>query len=124
MGAGNRAPTIRRTRVKQSTQKWLACAGAAAMLNLAGCAMFGGQEDLPASEIARMQSAGEVLPFSRLNAGVIARHPGSAVVHAALDKIGDRFLYQARLEDSNKLQWFVELDAKNGEVVTDKEDPS
>ena len=114
--------------MKQTVRSWLAFAGMAAVslgpsLALGGCADWGGQEDLPAAEISRMQASGEVLPFSRLNAAVLARHPGSEVQHAALDKIGDRFLYQASLADSNKMEWFVELDAKTGETVSDKQDP-
>jgi uncharacterized membrane protein YkoI len=94
----------------------------AAALGVTGCAHWGSQEDLPVTEISRLQASGAVLPFNRLNAAVIARHPGSTVEHAALDKIGERYLYQASLNDPNKMQWFVELDAKTGEAVTDQQD--
>ena len=63
-----------------------------------------------------------MLPFSQLNAAAIARHPGSEVDHAALDKIGDHLLYQASLTDPNKMQWFVELDARNAMMVSDKQE--
>jgi uncharacterized membrane protein YkoI len=107
--------------VKQSAYKWLACA--AVLLDVTGCSLWQGQEALPAREIAGYQASGTILPFNRLNAYVIARHPGSEVQHAALDKIGDRFLYQASLNDPNKMVWFVEIDAKTGETVTDQQDP-
>jgi uncharacterized membrane protein YkoI len=116
--------------MKQSTykNKWpgLACAaGAAAVLGLAGCSAFGGgQEALPATEIAKLQASGTILPLNRLNAAVIARHPGGTVEHAALDKASDdRFLYQASISDPNKMVWYVELDAKTGEAITDQQDP-
>jgi uncharacterized membrane protein YkoI len=95
---------------------------AAAGLALGGCANRGPDEDFPASTIAGLQQAGQVMPFSQLNAAVLARHPGSAVDHAALDKFGERYLYQASLTDPNKMQWFVELDARNATLVTDRQE--
>jgi uncharacterized membrane protein YkoI len=109
--------------VNLSTQKWLVCGAAVAALQLAGCAHWTAQEDLPAAEIARQQAAGAVLPFNKLNAAVIALHPGSEVSHAALDKIDGRFLYQVIEVDPNKLDWVVEVDARTGQTVTDKENP-
>lgn len=100
----------------------LAIASAIAGLALGGCASRGPDEDFPASTIAGLQQSGQVLPFSQLNAGVIARHPGSEVDHAALDKFGEHYLYQASLTDPNKMQWFVELDAHTGAMVTDKQE--
>ena len=91
-------------------------------LTLGACASHGPDEDLPAATIAGWQQSGTVLPFSQLNAAAIARHPGSEVDHAALDKIGDHLLYQASLTDPNKMQWFVELDARNAMMVSDKQE--
>src|ERR1700756_4943250 len=90
----------------------------------AGACSKWSHEDLPAATIANLQASGQVLPFKLLNADVMARHPGSQVEHAAIDKDGDRWIYQARLTDVNKMQWFIELDAKTGDTVTDKQDPS
>ena len=110
--------------MKQSTHQWLACATLIAVsLGFSGCANWSAQEDLPVSEIRHLQASGALLPFNLLNADVLALHPGGQVEHAALDKIGDRLLYQASVSDSNKMQWFVELDARNGQTVTDKQDP-
>ena len=89
---------------------------------LGACAHHGPDEDLPAATIVGWQQSGQVLPFSQLNAAVIARHPGSEVDHAALDRIGDRLLYQASITDPNKMQWFVELDARNAMMVSDKQE--
>jgi uncharacterized membrane protein YkoI len=113
--------------MEQSTRRGyargFACAAMMTVaLGMTGCAHWGSQEDLPVTEISRLQSSGAVLPFNRLNAAVVARHPGSTVEHAALDKMGERYLYQASLSDPNKMQWFVELDAKTGETVTDQQD--
>ena len=96
---------------------------AAASLTLGACSEWSNVEDLPVGTIANLQASGQVLPFNRLNSDVLARHPGSQVEHAALDKDGDHYVYQAELTDGNKMQWFVELDAKTGETLTDKQDP-
>ena len=110
--------------MKQSTHQWLACTTlVAASLGFSGCAHWSAEEDLPVSEISHLQASGALLPFNQLNAYVLARHPGGQVEHAALDKIGDQLLYQASVSDPNKMQWFVELDAKTGQTVTDKQDP-
>ena len=101
---------------------WLPLA-AGASLALGACSQWSKVEDLPASTIAGMQASGQVLSFNHLNAAVLARHPGSQVEHAAIDKDGDHWIYQAELTDTNKLQWFVELDAKTGDTLTDKQDP-
>jgi uncharacterized membrane protein YkoI len=101
---------------------WLPLA-AAASLALGACSQWGKVEDLPASTIANLQNSGQVLPFNRLNTYVIAHHPGSQVEHAAIDKDGDHWIYQAEVTDPNKLQWFVELNAKTGDTITDKQDP-
>lgn len=92
-------------------------------LTLGACAGHSGpDEDFPAATISGLQQTGAVMPFAQLNAAVIARHPGSEVDHAALDKVGERYLYQASLTDPNKMQWFVELDAHNAMMVTDKQE--
>jgi uncharacterized membrane protein YkoI len=102
---------------------WLFAAVSGLALTLGACAgNRGPDEDLPAATITGWQQSGQVLPFSQLNAAVIARHPGCEVDHAALDKIGDRLLYQASVTDPNKMQWFVELDARNAMMVTDKQE--
>lgn len=107
---------------RSNSKLWLFAAVSASALTLDACAHHGPDEDLPAATIAAWQQSGQVLPFSQLNAAVIARHPGSEVDHAAIDRIGDRLLYQASLTDPNKMQWFVELDARNAMMVTDKQE--
>jgi len=117
------APIGKENKVKQSTRQWLACAAVVtASFGFSGCAHWSAEEDLPVAEISRLQSSGAVMPFNQLNALVIARHPGSEVEHAALDKTLERFVYQASVVDTNKMQWFVELDAKTGATVTDQQD--
>jgi len=93
-----------------------------AVLAMAACADHGADEPLPASTVVGLQSTGQILPFNQLNAGVIARHPGSEVDHAALDKEGERFLFQAIVTDPYKMQWYVELDARTGQAVTDRQE--
>jgi hypothetical protein len=100
---------------------WLLLA-ACASLTLGACSEWSSVEDLPVGTIAALQASGQVLPFNRLNADILARHPGSQVEHAALDKSGDHYVYQAELTDINKMQWFVEIDAKTGDAITDKQD--
>ena len=96
---------------------------ASGLVMLAGCSQMGSVEAISADTIDSLRTSGQILPFDRLNAYVLARHPGGQVEHAALDKLDDRYLYQALVTDPNKMQWFVELDAKSGGVVSDKQDP-
>ncbi len=105
----------------QSISRWMALSAVGVVLGLGGCASQSAQEELTMAKIVDLQKTGSVQPFNQLNTDVIARHPGSEVAHAALDKEGERYLYQATLVDPNKMEWYVEIDAKTGEPVTDRQ---
>ena len=100
---------------------WPVAVGFAALAT-AGCAANKPEGDLSMAMVTELETSGAVLPMDRLNSAVLQHHPNSQVEHAALDKDGDHYVYQALVTDRNKMQWFMELDARTGQPISDKEE--
>lgn len=78
--------------------------------------------DLGPDEALKLRDAGTIQSFEKLNAAAIAKHPGSTVHETELEEEYGRYIYQVELRDPQGLQWDVELDATNGQVLKDHQD--
>lgn len=78
--------------------------------------------DLGPDEALKLRDAGTVQSFEKLNAAAIAKHPGATVEDTELEEQHGRYIYQVELRDAQGVQWDVELDATNGQVLKDNRD--
>jgi len=78
--------------------------------------------DLGPDEALKLRDAGTIQSFEKLNAAAIAKHPGATVHESELEEEYGRYIYQVELRDPQGLQWDVELDATNGQVLKDHQD--
>lgn len=78
--------------------------------------------DLGPDEALKLRDAGTIMSFEKLNAAAIAKHPGSAVEETELEEEYGRYVYQVELRDAQGVQWDLELDATNAQVLQDHQD--
>lgn len=78
--------------------------------------------DLGPDEALKLRDAGTIQSFEQLNAAAIAKHPGSTVEETELEEEYGRYVYQVELRDAQGVQWDLELDATNGQVLKDHQD--
>ena len=100
-------------------KKFTALFAIAALTAAAGIAQA---RDLGPDEALKLRDAGTIQSFEKLNAAAIAKHPGSTVHETELEEEYGRYIYQVELRDPQGLQWDVELDATNGQVLKDHQD--
>ncbi len=78
--------------------------------------------DLGPDEALKLRDAGTIQSFEKLNAAAIAKHPGATVKDTELEEEYGRYIYQVDLRDPAGLEWDVELDATNGQILKDHQD--
>lgn len=79
-------------------------------------------KDLGPDEALRLRDAGTIQSFEKLNAAALAKHPGGTVHETELEEEYGKYIYQVELRDSKGVEWDVELDATNGQVLKDHQD--
>ena len=80
------------------------------------------QADVRPDHIPELLKSGEVSSFEKLNQAAIAKHPGATILDTELDHSYGKLVYEVELRDTNGVKWDVDLDAKTGEVLQDKQD--
>lgn len=88
-------------------------------LTIAGLAQA---RDLGPDEALKLRDAGTIQSFDTLNQAALAKHPGSTLGQTELEEQHGRYIYQVELRDAQGVQWDVELDASNGQVLQDHRD--
>ncbi|WP_260961933.1 PepSY domain-containing protein [Pseudomonas citri] len=78
--------------------------------------------DLTADEAQKLQDAGTILSFEKLNATALAKHPGATVTDTELEAEYGKYVYQVELRDTEGIDWDLELDAVTGEVLKNHQD--
>ncbi|MGY2374040.1 PepSY domain-containing protein [Pseudomonas sp. SDO524_S393] len=58
-----------------------------------------------------------IVAFDQLEATALALHPGSTLLDTDLDEAYGKYVYEVELEDTNGIEWDVELDALTGQVL-------
>lgn len=93
---------------------------AAAVLTLtAGLAQA---RDLGPDETLKLRDAGTIQTFEKLNAAVLAQHPDGTIEETELEEEYGRYIYQVEVRDAQGVQWDVELDATNGQILKNQQD--
>ena len=78
--------------------------------------------DLGPDEALKLRDAGTIQSFEKLNAAAIAKHPGGTINETELEEEYGRYIYQVELRDAQGVQWDLELDATNGQILKDHQD--
>ncbi|MDB6141411.1 MAG: peptidase [Pseudomonas sp.] len=92
-----------------------------AALALTAAAGFA-QAGVGPDEIVRLHKSGAVMDFEALNKAAQAKHPGATLKSTSLKNSYGRYVYKTELRDAQGVEWDVDLDAKTGEVLKDKQD--
>jgi len=79
-------------------------------------------KDLGPDEALRLRDAGTIQSFEKLNAAALAKHPGATVTETELEQEYGKYVYQVELRDAKGVEWDVELDATNGQILKDHQD--
>lgn len=80
------------------------------------------QADVRPDQIPELIKSGAVMDFEKLNKLALDKHPGFTIHDTELDQEANRYVYQVELRDAKGVEWDVDLDAKTGEVLKDKQD--
>lgn len=80
------------------------------------------QADVRPDQIPELLKSGAVMDFEKLNKIATDKHPGFTIHDTELDQEANRYVYQVELRDAKGVEWDVDLDAKTGEVLKDKQD--
>ncbi|MCK1791585.1 PepSY domain-containing protein [Pseudomonas violetae] len=91
---------------------------AAALTLTAGLA----QADVPVDQIPQLVKDGKIKPLEELNQVVMKLHPGATITDSGLDNHFNGYEYEVELRDAKGIEWDVDLNAANGEVLKNKKD--
>lgn len=97
----------------------IALFAAAALSVAAGIAQA---RDLGPDEALKLRDAGTVQSFEKLNAAALAQHPGGKIEETELEEEYGRYIYQLEVRDAQGVQWDIELDASNGQILKNQQD--
>jgi len=97
----------------------IALFAAAALSVAAGIAQA---RDLGPDEALKLRDAGTVQSFEKLNAAALAQHPGGTIEETELEEEYGRYIYQLEVRDAQGVQWDIELDASNGQILKNQQD--
>ena len=78
--------------------------------------------DLGLDEAIKLRDSGTIQAFEKLNQQALALHPGATVQETELEQELGRYVYQLELVDAQGVEWDVELDATNGQVLKNQQD--
>ena len=78
--------------------------------------------DLGPDEALQLRDAGTIQSFDKLNAAALAQHPGGKIEETELEEEYGRYVYQLEVRDAQGVQWDLELDAGNGQLLKNQQD--
>ncbi|MEE9101732.1 PepSY domain-containing protein [Pseudomonas sp. QE6] len=78
--------------------------------------------DLSQDEALRLSREGVIRPFEEILPIAQGLYPGSKLLEAELEKEHDTYIYEVELLTVDGVVRELELDARNGRILKDKED--
>jgi uncharacterized membrane protein YkoI len=100
----------------KTTHKYLLIAG---LITLAGSVQA---RDLGPDEALKLRDSGTIQSFEKLNELALAQHPGGVIRETELENEWGRYIYQLEVVDAQGLEWDLELDATNGQILKNHQD--
>ncbi|MFV3416310.1 PepSY domain-containing protein [Pseudomonas nitroreducens] len=94
------------------------------LLGLALAAVVGVAQahDLSQDEALRLSKEGVIRPFEEILPAALGRYPGSRLLEAELEKEHNTYIYEVELLTTEGVVRELELDARDGRILKDKED--
>jgi len=84
------------------------------------------QADVRPDLIPGLLKSGAIMDLEKLNQAALAQHPGTtaaSITDTELEQTATgAYVYQVELRDSKGIEWDVDLDAKTGKVLSNKQD--
>ena len=96
-------------------------ASLAVLVLLAFCSSLAAR-DLNQDEALALRQQGVILPLEQLLQQAMARHPGSRLLEAELEKKHGEYAYEVELVTTEGVVREIELDASTGKLLKDKAD--
>ncbi|MGV8835204.1 PepSY domain-containing protein [Cellvibrio sp.] len=78
--------------------------------------------DLGPDEALKLRDSGTIQSFEKLNELALAQHPGGVIRETELENEWGRYVYQLEVVDAQGLEWDLELDATNGQILKNHQD--
>lgn len=100
----------------KTTHKYVLIAG---LITLAGSVQA---RDLGPDEALKLRDSGTIQSFEKLNEAALAQHPGGVIRETELENELGRYIYQLEIVDTKGVEWDLEIDATNGEVLKNHQD--
>lgn len=100
----------------KTTHKYVLIAG---LITLAGSVQA---RDLGPDEALKLRDSGTIQSFEKLNEAALAQHPGGVIRDTELENELGRYIYQLEVVDTKGVEWDLEIDATNGEVLKNHQD--
>ena len=94
-------------------------------LLIAGFITFTGSlqaRDLGPDEALKLRDSGSIQSFEKLNELALAQHPGGVIRETELENQLGRYIYQLEVVDAKGVEWNLELDAANGQILKNHQD--
>ncbi|KAF0807058.1 peptidase [Alcanivorax xiamenensis] len=79
-------------------------------------------DDVGPDQAMKLVQEGKVKSFEELNKAAQAQHPNAKIEETELEKEFGGYVYKVELRDQDNVQWDVELNAANGEVIRNERD--
>ncbi|MBC2691490.1 MULTISPECIES: PepSY domain-containing protein [Pseudomonas] len=95
--------------------------GLAALALLAVCSLAVAR-DLDQDEALRLRQQGVILPLEQLLQQALDRYPGAKLLEAELEEKHDVYIYEVELLTPQGVVRELDLDARTGRLLKDKED--
>ena len=110
--------------LKQLTQEELNMKALSVLFATAALTLTAGlaQADVRPDHIPELLKKGEITSFETLNAKALDQHKGATILDTELDDSYGKLVYEVEMRDAQGLKWDVELDAKTGNVLKNKQD--
>lgn len=84
------------------------------------------QADVRPDLIPGLLKAGTILDLEKLNQTALAQHPGTTAANITDTELEHSaaagYVYQVELRDAKGVKWEIDLDAKSGKVLSNKQD--
>ncbi|MDN6860591.1 PepSY domain-containing protein [Pseudomonas sp. CAN2814] len=78
--------------------------------------------DLSQDEALRLSKEGVIRPFEEILPAALSRYPGSRLLEAELEREHGTYIYEIELLTADGVVRELELDARDGRILKDKED--
>ena len=92
------------------------------VLALSACCSLAMARDLDQDEALELRREGVILPLEKLLEAALARHPGSRLLEAELEKEHGRYEYEVEMLTPEGVVREIKLDASTGALLKDEED--